>query len=60
MTPRRDEFLYYFVRIREVIMNEKMKFWLKVEIELAKWTKTEDMNTTCFPPGDPVVSPKMT
>jgi len=30
-----------------------MKFWLKMEIELAKWTKTEDMKTTCFPPGEP-------
>lgn len=52
----RDEFIYYLVKLREGAVSTPMKFWLKMEIELAKWTKTEDMKQSCFPPGDPVVS----
>jgi len=51
----RDEFIYYLVKLREGVVNTPMKFWLKMEIELAKWTKTEDMKQSCFPPGDPVI-----
>lgn len=51
----RDDFIYYLVRLREDVCPSPMKFWLKMEIELTKWTKTEDMKQSCFPPGDPVV-----
>jgi len=43
------------MKIREGLNAGPIKIWLKMDIELAKWTKTEDMKTTCFPPGDPAV-----
>lgn len=51
----RDEFIFYLLRLREANECAPIKIWLKMEIELTAWTRTEDMKTTCYPPGEPVV-----
>lgn len=50
----RDEFLYYLLKMREQVEGvAPIKFWRRMEIELDKFTKTDDMKNTVFPPGEP-------
>ena len=57
--PRsRDEFIYYLFFLREKIEGvAPVKVWLRMEIELGRFTKTDDMKFTSFPPGEPTVFP---
>jgi hypothetical protein len=52
-TLDRDEFILYMISIRERLNLPPVKVWLRPEINLEKFTKTDDMKKSIFPTSSP-------
>lgn len=48
-TLDRDEFILYLIGMRQKLKQEPVKMWIRPEISLEQFTKTEDMKTNVFP-----------
>ena len=48
-TLDRDEFITYLIGLRESLNVPPIKIWLRPEINLEQYTKTDTMKTTVFP-----------
>jgi serum/glucocorticoid-regulated kinase 2 len=49
----RDEFIQYLLELREKLRCEKIKIYVRPEIELARYTKNDDETQMKLPGGDP-------
>lgn len=50
----RNEFIYYLLSLRQKLPGvAPVKFWMRMDIELGRFTKTDDMKHNTFPSGQP-------
>lgn len=52
-TLDRDEFIVYLLTIRDKMNCPPVKIWLRPEINLEKYSKTDTMKNTVFPSSTP-------
>lgn len=49
----RDEFIYFLLQLRERLIKEQVKIYVRPEIELERYTKNDDETQMKLPGGDP-------